>query len=108
KTRLAVRAAISVRRAFPDGVWLADLTTLRDPELLAQTVAGALDLRVLSTRWVVAMLADYLARRQLLLVLANCEHLLQSVAVFSTSLLGASSSLRILATSREPLGVQGE
>jgi predicted ATPase/DNA-binding NarL/FixJ family response regulator len=108
KTRLAVRAAINLRRAFRDGIWLADLATLRDPQLLAQTVAGALDLRVLSTRWVLATLADYVASRQLLLVLDNCEHLLQTVAVFSTSLLGASSSLRILATSREPLGVQAE
>jgi predicted ATPase/DNA-binding NarL/FixJ family response regulator len=108
KTRLAVRAATDLRRAFRDGTWLADLTTLRDPELLAQTVAGALDLRVLSARWVVATLADYLALRQLLLVLDNCEHLLHAAAVFSTSLLGATTSLRILVTSREPLGVQGE
>src|SRR5918997_633465 len=108
KTRVALRAAHRARRAFRDGTWLVDLSALRDPALLAQHVAAALDLRDESGRWLVATLSDHLSRRPLLLLLDNCEHLLDACAALARSLLLAGSELRILATSREPLAIHGE
>src|SRR5918997_416344 len=108
KTRLALRAAHRLRRAFPDGTWLVDLAALRDPTLLAQHVAAALDLRDESGRWLVATLSDHLSRRPLLLLLDNCEHLVHACAALSRALLVAGSELRILVTSREPLALTAE
>jgi predicted ATPase/DNA-binding CsgD family transcriptional regulator len=108
KTRLALRASSGVRRAFADGVWVAELADLRDRALLAETVASALGLRDVSTRWLVSTLADFLETRHLLLVLDNCEHLLDACAVLADTLLRACPDLKILATSRVPLGVGGE
>jgi predicted ATPase/DNA-binding CsgD family transcriptional regulator len=108
KTRLALRAGAELRRAFPDGVWVAELADLRDPALVAETVASALGLQDTSTRWLVSTLADFLATRRLLLVLDNCEHLLDACAVLADSLLHTCPDLKILATSREALGIGGE
>jgi predicted ATPase/DNA-binding CsgD family transcriptional regulator len=108
KTRLAVRAATNLNRAFQDGVWLSELAELRDPALLAESVASALGLRDASTRWVVSTLADFLGTRQLLLILDNCEHLTDACALLTDGLLRACPGLKILCTSREPLGVEGE
>ena len=108
KTRLALRAASDVRRAFPDGVCVAQLAELHDPALLAETVAGALGLRDASARWLVSTLTDFLATRRLLLILDNCEHLADASAVLADSLLRACPDLKILCTSREPLGIDGE
>jgi predicted ATPase/DNA-binding CsgD family transcriptional regulator len=108
KTRLALRASSGVRRAFADGVWVAELADLRDPALLAETVASALGLRDVSTRWLVSTLADFIESRHLLLVLDNCEHILDACAVLADTLLRACPDLRILSTSREPLGIGGE
>jgi DNA-binding CsgD family transcriptional regulator len=76
KTRLALRAAAGLRRAFRDGVWLVQLDQLRDQALMTQAVAAALGLQDRAGNAPAATLADYLAGRQLLLVLDNCEHLL--------------------------------
>jgi predicted ATPase/DNA-binding CsgD family transcriptional regulator len=108
KTRLAIRVAEKVRRAFPDGSWLVDLSALRDPTLLAEHVAATLDLRDDSGRWLVATLSDYLSQRRLLLILDNCEHLLDACAALVRAMLRDGSELRILATSREPLGLTAE
>ena len=108
KTRLALRTAAEARRAFRDGVWLVDLASLTDPGLVAQAVGSALGLRYQSTRWPLSILSDYLAGRQILLVLDNCEHLLDACAVLVDVLLRAAADLRILATSRQPLGIDGE
>ncbi len=89
-------------------MWVAELADLRDPALLAETVATALDLRDVSTRWLVSTLADFMESRHLLLVLDNCEHLLDACAVLADTLLRACPDLKILSTSREPLGVGGE
>ena len=107
KTRLALRAAAGLRRAFPGGVWLVRLDQLRDEALVAQAIAGALGLqdRAGSPE---AALADYLAGRQLLLVLDNCEHLVDAVAKLADLLLRAAAGLRVLATSREALNIDGE
>jgi predicted ATPase/DNA-binding CsgD family transcriptional regulator len=108
KTRLAARACADLRRAFSDGIWFVELAHVRDPALLALTVAHGLDLRDQSRRWIVATLGEYLASKRLLLVLDNCEHLLAATAVFAAALLQAAPRLRIIATSREPLGIHGE
>jgi predicted ATPase/DNA-binding CsgD family transcriptional regulator len=108
KTRLAVQAATELRRSFRDGAWMAELAGLRDPGLLAPEVARAFSLRDQSAGWAVATLADSLAGRHALLVLDNCEHLLDACAVLAGALLRACPGLRILATSRQVLGVPGE
>jgi non-specific serine/threonine protein kinase len=89
-------------------VWLADLAELRDGELVPQTVIAALGLRDDSTRLPGDTLLEYLADKQLLLVLDNCEHLRDACAVLATKLLRHAEGLRILATSRQLLNVQGE
>src|SRR6516225_9643420 len=108
KTRLAVRAAAGLRRAFRDGVWLVQLDQLRDPALVAQAVAGALGLQDRAGYAPAAALAEYLAGRQLLLVLDNCEHLVDAAAKLADLLLRAAAELRVLATSREALTMTGE
>jgi len=108
KTRLALRAAAEVRRAFRDGVWLVQLDQLRDQALVAQAVAEALGLQDRAGYAPAAALADYLAGRQLLLVLDNCEHLVDATAKLADLLLRAAPGLRVLATSRESLNMTGE
>src|SRR5215470_13659389 len=108
KTRLALRAAAGVRRAFRDGVWLVQLDQLRDEALVAQAVAGALGLQDRAGYIPAAALAEYLAGRQLLLVLDNCEHLVDAAAELADQLLRAAAGLRVLATSRESLTIDGE
>jgi predicted ATPase/DNA-binding CsgD family transcriptional regulator len=108
KTRLAVHVSADLRRAFPDGAWLVDLAPLDDPALVTQTLATTIGVRDQSARWPVAVLSEYLAEKRLLLVLDNCEHLLDACAVLADALLEAAPDLRILATSREPLGLACE
>jgi predicted ATPase/DNA-binding CsgD family transcriptional regulator len=108
KTRLALRAAAELRRAFRDGVWLVQLDQVRDQALVAQAVAGALGLQDRAGYAPAAMLADYLGGRQLLLVLDNCEHLVDAVAKLADLLLRTADELRVLATSRESLSMTGE
>src|SRR6516164_7634099 len=108
KTRLALRAAAGMRRAFRDGVWLVQLDQLRDEALVAQAVAGALGLQDRAGYAPAAALAEYLAGRQLLLMLDNCEHLVDAVAELADLLLRAAAGLRVLATSREALTIDGE
>ena len=108
KTRLAVRAATELHRSFPDGTVLADLTAVSDPALAVQQVAAAFDVRDASGRWLPASLADVVGGRQVLLVLDNCEHLRDACAVLVDTLVGACPQLRVLATSRVRLDVEGE
>jgi len=108
KTRLAIEAASSARRAFSDGMGLAELSGLRDPALLVPEVARSLGLADKSARWAVASLSDRLASRRVLLVLDQCEHLADACAVMADALLRACPGLRIVATSRHVLRVAGE
>jgi predicted ATPase/DNA-binding CsgD family transcriptional regulator len=108
KTRLALRAAAGLRRAFRDGVWLVQLDQVRDEELVAQAVARALGLQDRAGYAPAAALAEYLAGRQLLLVLDNCEHVVDAAAKLADQLLRAAAGLRVLATSRESLNTTGE
>jgi non-specific serine/threonine protein kinase len=100
--------ARQVRRAFRDGVRFVELADLDDPSLVPSTIAAGLWLPDASGREPTAVLVDYLADKQLLIVLDNCEHLLHSCAYLIRDLLAAASELRVLATSREPLMIRGE
>ena len=108
KTRLALRLGGDLRRAFPDGVVLVALDDLRDPAVLTETVAGSLGLHDGSTRWLMGALSDFLAEKRLLLILDNCEHVLDAAAILADALMRGCPGVRILATSREPLGIGGE
>ncbi|MFE9328474.1 ATP-binding protein [Nocardia sp. NPDC052278] len=107
KTRLALHVARKARRGFADGAVLVELAELADPALVALTVAQVVGVST-HQQDVVATLIDYLRGRELLLVLDNCEHLLDESAVLVRNLLSACADLRILVTSREPLRVAGE
>src|SRR5687768_5643615 len=108
KTRLALRSATDLRRGIADGVWLVELAGLRDPELVTKAVMTSLGLRDESSRWPVTRLIEYVAPKRMLVVLDNCEHLLDACALLADALLREAPSLRILATSRQPLGIAGE
>ena len=108
KTRMALRLARDVVNRFADGVWLVDLAPLARPDLVAQTIATALGIREGPQRPVRDVLLDTLQDRELLLVLDTCEHLITACAELVEALLHRAPALRILATSREALGVSGE
>jgi predicted ATPase/DNA-binding CsgD family transcriptional regulator len=108
KTRLALRVARDLQRAVPDGAWLVELAGLADAELVPKAVMTSVGLRDESGRWPMSRLIDHVARKRLLLVLDNCEHLLDACAVLADTLLREAGELRILATSRQPLGIAGE
>jgi predicted ATPase/DNA-binding CsgD family transcriptional regulator len=108
KTRLAAEIARHVAGRFADGAWLVELTAASDPAQVPTAVAAALGVRDQPGMSAAGALAEVLARQQLLLVLDNCEHVAGAVASLCETLLVAADDLRILATSREPLGVAGE
>lgn len=108
KTRLAVRAAADMARGFPDGAWLALLGPIHDPLLVTQAVFSALGVHDLSAGLSLSTLTEYLAEKQLLLVLDNCEHLLDGCAVLASTLIKSCPQLHMLVTSRQALGVSGE
>lgn len=108
KTRLALEVAAASARSFPGGVWLVDLAPVRDPALVADAVAVTLGVVDQGTRPVVDLLAAHVAERRLLLVLDNCEHLVEACARLAQRLLSAAAEVRVLATSRETLRLTGE
>jgi predicted ATPase/DNA-binding CsgD family transcriptional regulator len=108
KSRLGVRVAMAVRRSYPDGTWLVELSGLPDPSLLPHAVAGALGVVDRSAREPASVLADYLANRQLLLILDNCEHLVATTSQLIAELLRTAPGLRVLTTSRQVLYIPGE
>ena len=108
KTKLALRAGRESARQYPDGVWFVELAPIQDPELVVQAVFTALGLQDHSASWALSTLSDYLADKRPLLILDNCEHVHDAAAVLAGTLLRACPELRILATSRQALGVTGE
>jgi predicted ATPase/DNA-binding CsgD family transcriptional regulator len=108
KTRLALRVASELREAFPDGVYLAELAPLSDPRLVPEAVSSALGIPDDPASEPLDALAASLQGRTLLLLLDNCEHLIDACAGLADRLLSACPGLRILATSREPLQIGGE
>ena len=108
KTRLAIQVAAQLAAEFADGVWYVDLAPITDPELVAVTVARALGLPDQPGRSTMDTLTRFVADRQMLVVLDNCEHLLDASAELVVALLGGAARLTVLATSREAIGVAGE
>ncbi|MFD8245586.1 ATP-binding protein [Nocardia sp. NPDC059691] len=108
KTRLALRAASSARRDFRDGVWSVELADVSDPGLLVEVVAASLNVRDDSAEALLETLVGSLRSRELLLILDNCEQLVDAVAQLTETFLRACPDLRILVTSREPLNAEGE
>jgi non-specific serine/threonine protein kinase len=108
KTRLAVEVANAVAANYVDGVWLVELAPVADGDLVARSVARALGVVERVNEPLLTTLADFIGDKQLLLVLDNCEHLLEASARAAERLLRSCPGLRIIATSREPLGIGGE
>ncbi|MGA8544804.1 MAG: LuxR family transcriptional regulator [Mycobacterium sp.] len=108
KTRLAVEVANQLAAEYDDGVWYVDLAPITDPELVPLTVGRALGLPDQPGRSTVDTLLRFVRDRQMLVVLDNCEHLLDACADLVVALLVAAPGLTLLATSREPIGVMGE
>ena len=108
KTRLSLQVAADSLERFPDGVWLVELAPLADPGLVAQTIATALGLKETPGKPIVQTLTEHLEDKRLLLLLDNCEHLLDGCAKLVDTLLGKLPQVRILASSREALGIGGE
>ncbi|AQA20933.1 NB-ARC domain protein [Rhodococcus sp. MTM3W5.2] len=108
KTRLSLRIATSVQRAFRDGAWLVELADLHDESLVVGVVAAALGLQSFSREPLPTVLAEFLEPRQILLVLDNCEQVIAAVAALAETLLRYCPELRIVATSREALAIGGE
>ncbi|MFI7006558.1 LuxR C-terminal-related transcriptional regulator [Streptomyces sp. NPDC050145] len=108
KTRLALQAGHTMRRAFPDGVYLVELASLTDPDLLPQTVRDAIGLREQPAVDPLGALEDFLGKRRLLLVLDNCEHLVDATADLVDRVLRAAPEVKVLVTSRQALRTVGE
>jgi predicted ATPase len=114
KTRLALQAAADALEAYPDGVWLVELAPLSESSLVERQLATVLGIREAAAtsgpgaRTLTDRLVDHLAPRRTLVLLDNCEHLVEACAALAARLVGACRELTVLATSREPLGVAGE
>ncbi|MER7397624.1 NB-ARC domain-containing protein [Streptomyces sp. NPDC000151] len=108
KTRLALRAAAELQPSFRDGAWWVELSPLQESVLLPHAIAQSLSMPNQILRPMLDVLADYLADRELLLVLDTCEHVADACAASARVLLAAAPGLRILVTSRRPLGTAEE
>jgi predicted ATPase/class 3 adenylate cyclase len=108
KTRLSIQAASKVLDQYPDGVWLVELAPILDPSLVPRTAAIVIGLRDEPQRPVIDMLCDYLRDKQMLIILDNCEHLADACAQLADKILHTAANVRILASSREALGIVGE
>ena len=108
KTRLALEIGARAAGSFPDGVWLVELAAVTDSELVDDAVATALRVKQRPGTEILGALVEYVAERRMLLVLDNCEHLLGAVVSMTDTLLRRCPNLKVLATSREALGIPGE
>lgn len=108
KTRLSLQAAANLQEDFLDGIWLARLEALPGPTLVAQEIASALHIREQAGTPLLASIAEHLQDRQTLLVLDNCEHVLDECSAIVSRLLAECPDLRVMATSRQALGIAGE
>jgi predicted ATPase/transcriptional regulator with XRE-family HTH domain len=110
KTRLALHlgAEMLALKQFANGVWLVELAPLADPTLVAPTIAATLGVREQPRRSILDALTDYVRAKSMLLILDNCEHLIQACAQITESLLHAAPRLKVVVTSREALGITGE
>src|SRR3954447_8187126 len=108
KTRLALEAAAELAAEFPDGVWMVELAPVSEPSAVTAAIATALGITPQGAAALIDTVAEALAGRRLLLVVDNCEHVLAAALCAVGAILGRSGSVKVLATSRESLGVTGE
>jgi predicted ATPase/DNA-binding XRE family transcriptional regulator len=108
KTRLSIKVGEQVLGNYADGVWLVELAPILNPLLVPRTTAITIGLRDEPQRPIIDMLSDYLREKRMLIILDNCEHLLDACATLTDTLLKRCLNLKILATSREALGILGE
>jgi predicted ATPase/class 3 adenylate cyclase len=108
KTRLSLQVAADLLDQFPHGVWFVELAPLTDPELLSQIILSTIGLHEQPGTSPLELLKEYLHEKRSLIVLDNCEHLIEASARVTDRLLNTASGLKILASSRESLGVRGE
>lgn len=108
KTRLSLQLGAELLPTFADGVWLVELAPLADPSLIIQTIASALGLREQLGMSLNELLIDFLRAKNLLLIIDNCEHLVEACAQLADQLLHACANVKIVASSREALGISGE
>jgi predicted ATPase/class 3 adenylate cyclase/DNA-binding XRE family transcriptional regulator len=108
KTRLGLQVAAELLDGSGDGVWLAELAAVTDGDAVAAAIAGALGIRLQPGRAALETLADALGPQDILIVLDNCEHLIEACAKTAETLLQRCPKVHLLATSREPLGIAGE
>ncbi len=108
KTRLAVEVAATLLDRYPDGVWLVDLSSTNDPDLVVKVVSSAARVTEATTRSAIDQLTFELKDKHTLIVLDNCEHLLDAAAVMTEGVVRSCNHVAFLATSREPLGITGE
>jgi len=108
KTRLSIQVATELLNDYPNGVWLVELAPITDPTLVAQTVCATLDIAPQGSLSALQVLTDYLKHKKILLVVDNCEHLIDVCAQLCETLLHVCPNLWIVASSREALGVEGE
>ncbi|HKJ39303.1 MAG TPA: BTAD domain-containing putative transcriptional regulator, partial [Anaerolineales bacterium] len=108
KTSLSLQIGHKILNDYPDGIWFISLDSLSDPDLVPQTVASVFDIQETPDRSIVEILTNVLREKTALLILDNCEHLLDACSELTTTLLTNCSNIKILATSREVLHVTGE
>jgi non-specific serine/threonine protein kinase len=108
KTRLALEVAGELVSSYPDGIWLVELAPLADPSTVPATVAGAIGVPEAPGQTIQSALVSFLRPRRLLIVLDNCEHLIDSCAQLANAILRGCPDVQILATSRESLAIPGE
>lgn len=108
KTRLSIQLGAEVMPAFRDGVWLVELEPLTEPDLILHSITAIFGLRELPGVPVINLITDYLRARHLLMILDNCEHFVDACAELAKQLLQSCPHLKILATSREALGIASE
>ncbi len=108
KTKLSLQVAAEQLPHFKDGVWFIELASISDPANIVSTIASAFDLREVQNVPVFTILLDYLRAKHLLLILDNCEHLIEACAQIADQVLLSSPRVKIIASSREALGINGE
>jgi predicted ATPase/class 3 adenylate cyclase len=108
KSRLSIQVASELLTNYPGGAWLVELAPITDPSLLTQTVCTALDVAPQGNTSALSVLTDYLQPKKTLLVVDNCEHLIDACAQLTEALLHTCPDLQIIASSREALGIEGE
>src|SRR6185436_12294157 len=108
KTRLSLQVAADLLEKFDHGVWFVELAPLTDPDLIPQTIHSTIGISDQPNKTPLEILKEYLHEKKMLIVLDNCEHLIEASAQVTNALLNAAPGLKVLASSREALGVKGE